>query len=263
MLKNGLNHKYSQIIQKKLILAAIGDGAGKSGCIVSSIMMKDKIDVADPKLVFSRPELYVACRAISDPIVLGGDHSVAMSSVGASLDKFPNCKVLWIDAHADINTPESSNSGNLHGMPLGYLTGQIPLPSWMPDIQLDPSQLCYVGLRDVDKYEQEQIDLLSIQSYDMKYIHKHGWNDVLSRVQRFCQGHVHISLDIDAIDPIMMPSTGTPVENGMTMNMAKDLLNIPACAIDIVETNLVLGSVDEQILTLIHLNWLNMCWKID
>ena len=241
---------FSKIIQNKLILAAIGDGAGKSGCRASSLFMKEKIDIADPKIVHSRQELYVACRSIPDPIVLGGDHSVAMSSVGASLDKFQGCKVLWIDAHSDINTPESSDSGNLHGMPLGYLTGQAPLPSWMPDVRLDPSNLCYVGLRDVDRYEQELIDSLPIQSYDMAYIHKHGWNDVLSKVRKFCQGQVHISLDVDAIDPVMMPSTGTPVEDGMTMSMAKDLLDIPACAIDIVETNLVLGSVKEQELTL-------------
>ena len=166
------------------------------------------------------------------------------------LDKFKKCKVLWIDAHADVNTPESSDSGNLHGMPLAYLTGLHPKMSWMPNVCLNPQDICYVGLRDVDDTEKQIINDHEISSFDMEYIKKHGWEHTLNKVHEFCENsQVHVSFDVDAIDPKFMPSTGTPVQNGLTMEMGKDLLEIPSCGLDIVETNITLGTVTDQIRT--------------
>merc|ERR1712166_1323450 len=136
---------------------------------------------------------------------IGGDHSVAGPSVLASVQRNRNLNVIWIDAHPDIHTYASSVSGNSHGMPLSVATG-IEKMHWASrmNLKLLPfDKLTYVGIRDIDEFEAEVIRKKNIRHLDveamLKYIHE-------------LDGPVHISFDIDAMDPAFVTSTRTPVE---------------------------------------------------
>ena len=118
------------------------------------------------------------------PLTLGGDHSISLGSVSAVLDKYPDAGLLWIDAHADINTIESTPSGNLHGCPVSFLLGlnkDIPhCPEslkWVPG-NLSPKKIAYIGLRDVDAGEKKILKELGIASFSMYHVDKYGINAV-------------------------------------------------------------------------------------
>lgn len=176
--------------------------------------------------------LYGALRAeaTSDRflLTLGGDHAVAAGTLSAVLRHRPRTKVVWVDAHADLHTPATSPSGNLHGMPLGLLThgvhdrsaASLPGFGWLRPC-LDPEDLVYVGLRDVDAYEQEAIRRLGIRAYTMFDIDRLGIGEVMRQVGEHVGHHnVHLSFDIDACDPFFAPSTGTAVGGGLTFREA-------------------------------------------
>jgi arginase len=148
------------------------------------------------------------------PLTIGGDHSIASGSLSGVLKARPNTKVLWVDAHADINTPASSPSGNLHGMPISLLTrivqpNTMPGWEWMEDTpRLDPQDIVYIGLRDVDAGEVELIRDLGIAAFTMQHIDRFGIGGVMRRaleiVGKDCP--IHLSLDIDAVDPVEVSS---------------------------------------------------------
>ena len=182
-------------------------------------------------------------------LVIGGDHSVAFGTVAAAIKCNPDVGVVWVDAHADLNTPLTSPSGNMHGMPLGLLMGlcdpaSIPGFEWMQEVpQLKPEQLSYIGLRDVDKGEAKAIRDLGIQAFTMHDIDRYGIGGVVNQVLKN-QGDrpLHLSYDIDAVDPIEAPSTGTVVRGGLTFREAhfvaeaiSDTGNLKS--MDIVEVN--------------------------
>lgn len=190
------------------------------------------------------------------PLVLGGDHSIAIGSLAGILKNNPNTGVLWIDAHADLNTPTISESGNMHGMPVGLLTKgvvsddvyKIPGLEWLVDYpKLDPSSIVYVGLRDVDPAERELINALDIQAFTMTEIDHFG----IGRVMEMALEHLlqndparplHLSYDIDAIDPVHAPATGTAVRGGLTFREAHYVAEAVAlsgnlASADIVELN--------------------------
>lgn len=167
------------------------------------------------------------------PLVLGGDHSIGIGSMAGILRARPETGFLWIDAHADLNTPETSTSGNLHGMPLGlFMEGmnldynKYPGLEWLADEpRLKPDSIVYVGLRDVDPSERETIRNMGIQAYTMHDIDHYGIGSVMD----MALGHLlkdnphrplHLSYDIDAIDPIHAPATGTAVRGGLTFREA-------------------------------------------
>lgn len=118
-------------------------------------------------------------------LTLGGDHSVAMGSIAGILRARPELSVLWVDAHADINSPEGSPSGNMHGMPVAFLSKllqlqQFPGSEWLNDVPtLDPSRIAYVALRDVDTFERQQIAKLNIKAFSMRDLDKYGIGRVM------------------------------------------------------------------------------------
>ncbi|KAF9527036.1 arginase [Crepidotus variabilis] len=156
------------------------------------------------------------------PLTLGGDHSLAMGTISGTLSKYPNACVVWIDAHADINTIESTESGNIHGMPLSFLIGigsKVDEFSWVkPDLKAD--SLVYIGLRDVDTNEKKILKENNIKVFSMHDVDKYGIGKVvemaLDHVNPNRDRPIHLSFDVDALDPSVAPSTGTPVRGGLT-----------------------------------------------
>jgi len=172
------------------------------------------------------------------PLTLGGDHSVSIGTLAGMLSAYPNLGVIWVDAHADLNTPEISGSGNMHGMPVGLcMKGlvdedgyrNIPGLSWLAEEpfknRLKPSNLVYVGLRDVDLPERATIKRLGIKYFSMYDIDRLGIGGVMDSAIRHLTSSnparpIHLSYDIDAIDPASAPATGTAVRGGLTYREA-------------------------------------------
>src|SRR5271166_5815540 len=155
------------------------------------------------------------------PVVLGGDHSIAAGTVSgvAEFYRRQNKKIglIWIDAHSDINTPESSPSGNVHGMPLGAIMGLFPSPlsnifGFSPKVK--PDNCVLVGIRDVDTNERDNIKRAGVHAFTMRDIDERGMRTVMEEALRLAgRGTVgyHVSLDMDWIDPEDAPGVGTPV----------------------------------------------------
>jgi arginase len=178
-------------------------------------------------------------------VTLGGDHSVAIGSVSGSMARGP-VGLVWIDAHGDFNTPDTSLSGNVHGMPLAVLFGHgdSRLTAVCEGQRLDPRNVALVGVRDLDPREKEALAAEGVAVYTMRDVDERGMGTIareaLSRVQG--PGRVHVSLDIDALDPSEAPGTTTAVRGGLTYREAHLLLETIAdagllCAIDVVEVN--------------------------
>ncbi|KAG6814560.1 hypothetical protein H0H92_000088 [Tricholoma furcatifolium] len=156
------------------------------------------------------------------PVTLGGDHSLAMGTVSGTLSVHPDACLIWIDAHADINTLESTESGNIHGMPVSFLLGiggQVPEYSWVKPL-LTADRLVYIGLRDVDSGEKRILRENNIKAFSMHEVDKYGIGKVvemaLDHVNPNRDRPIHLSFDVDALDPSVAPSTGTPVRGGLT-----------------------------------------------
>ncbi|CAN5568590.1 arginase [soil metagenome] len=198
------------------------------------------------------------------PIVLGGEHTLAMGSVCAALEKFgDNLTVIWIDAHGDINTPGSSSSGNIHGMPLAALAGmdsetdgQVDSDwkklqaSFAPAPWLKPERVAWYGLRDVDGPESPRLTGLPITMHD---IDRRGIESTVKEIDHWLRkidaGPVWISFDVDSLDPILAPGTGTAVRGGLSYReghlfaeLLHTHLSAPDCpyrlvGLDVVEVN--------------------------
>lgn len=178
-------------------------------------------------------------RAKRFPLIVGGDHSIGLGSLAGILRAQPNTGVIWVDAHADLNTPEMSESGNMHGMPIGLLMeglvddhSQIPGLEWLAPSddgtkppRLRPDSIVYIGLRDVDKAERSVIRDLGIKAFTMYDIDHYGIGAVMDKALAHLLGKnpnrpIHLSYDIDACDPIHAPATGTAVRGGLTYREA-------------------------------------------
>jgi arginase len=185
------------------------------------------------------------------PVLLGGDHSCAISSISALLKKYPKSGIIWIDAHADINTFETSPTGNIHGMPVAALTGMISKQdlfsgNWTCDF-LDPKQIVYLGIRDLDPGEQQVVKDKDILAYSAEDLKKTPLKKVFDTIEAhfdkygFNQG-VHVSFDIDGLSSELVPSTGTPVGDGIQIetleNIMKEITHyFDLTSIDCVEFN--------------------------
>lgn len=181
-------------------------------------------------------------------LVLGGDHAVSIGSLaGAALSR--RLGVIWIDAHADINTPETSPSGHIHGMPLAFALGRGPEPlaGILAGNRLRLDDLVYIGLRDVDAGERELLRDSGALVFTMDRVDALGIDGVVeSAIQRLTNNgveHVHVSFDLDVLDPTIAPGTGTKVPGGMTFREAHRLLtllrqsDLPIVSVDVVELN--------------------------
>lgn len=188
------------------------------------------------------PEITKANRQLADkirrvmgqghfPLVLGGDHSIAVGTVSglASWGRTRGRKVglLWVDAHSDINTPQTSPSGNVHGMPLAALLGLGPEP--LSGIggrfrKVDPDNVALVGIRSVDDGERDHLRRLGVHVYTMADIDRHGIHIVMEKaIENVTKGtdYVHVSFDLDAVDPSLAPGVGTPVKGGLDYREAQ------------------------------------------
>jgi arginase len=182
-------------------------------------------------------------------IFLGGDHSLAIGTISAMAQDGP-IGVIWVDAHADINTPHTTPSGNIHGMPVAVLLGDgaPPLVNIGYDgPKLKPAQMAMVGLRDLDDPERERLSHGDILAYTMRAVDEHGVSHVTARIlDRFAAfKHTHVSFDLDSLDPSIAPGVGTPEPGGLTIREAHLLMEILADSgkvrsMDIVETNPIL-----------------------
>ncbi|KAL3413755.1 arginase [Aspergillus fumigatus] len=163
-------------------------------------------------------------------LTLGGDHSIAIGTISGTAKAIRErlgreMAVIWVDAHADINTPEMSPSGNIHGMPMAFLTrlareDKKDIFGWLQDEHIiNKNKLVYIGLRDVDRGEKQLLREHGIKAFSMHDIDRHG----IGRVVEMALAHIgndtpiHLSFDVDALDPQWAPSTGTPVRGGLTL----------------------------------------------
>jgi len=158
------------------------------------------------------------------PLVLGGDHSLAMGTVAGLLDILGDVGVLWIDAHGDINTPETSPSGNIHGMPVAAMLGHAPIAARLGFAarHVRPERVALFATRTLDPGERDTIRGLGIRMFTMTEIDQVG---LLAAVRAAIEhiggpGGIHVSLDMDSVDPLEAPGVGTPWPGGLTYREA-------------------------------------------
>ncbi|MFT6746855.1 MAG: arginase [Glaciecola sp.] len=173
---------------------------------------------------------YQALQGKKIPLTLGGDHSIAMATVAASAKHFDNLGVIWIDTHADMNNPRSSPSKNIHGMPLSTLLhdGFDELVKLVPN-KLNPQNIALIGLRDIDKKEKTLLSDSKMHYYTMRDIDELGIQGIfkdLSNKMLNRLDHLHVSFDLDVMDPIHAPGVSTPVNGGLSTREAHLLLEL-------------------------------------
>eukprot|EP01104_Vermistella_antarctica_P020770 TRINITY_DN9035_c0_g1_i1.p1 TRINITY_DN9035_c0_g1~~TRINITY_DN9035_c0_g1_i1.p1 ORF type:complete len:405 (+),score=68.00 TRINITY_DN9035_c0_g1_i1:365-1579(+) len=197
-------------------------------------------------------------------LTLGGDHTVSLGSVMASRQVNPETRLIWIDAHPDINTPFTTLTGNCHGCPVAYLAGLVDgfrLEPGCPPLR--PDQICYIGLRSIDDAEEEIIqrfekqglirfcaeEILSSpdQMFDIIAKIEKAWGASHTRAEKF-SFPIHVSLDVDSMDPEFTPATGTPVPRGLHPDHVQQLIHwaniMSSCGahLDVMEVNPMLSS---------------------
>ncbi|MBA3257981.1 MAG: arginase [Gemmatimonadales bacterium] len=170
------------------------------------------------------------------PLVLGGDHSISVGTVaGISASARRRRKkigLLWVDAHGDINTPETSPSGNIHGMPVASLLGDGP-----PELtgiggagpKVDPKNVAMVGIRSLDDGEKIRLKRFGVQVHTMSDVDRHGIHRTMKKaLARVTDGtdYVHVSFDLDAVDPTVAPGVGTPVKGGLDYREAHLIMEL-------------------------------------
>jgi arginase len=186
------------------------------------------------------------------PLVLGGDHSLAAGSVAASAEWVRRTSskplgLIWVDAHGDMNTPETTTSGNVHGMPLAALLGQEPaeLADLGPRPSVLPAHTVLVGIRNLDEDEKDQIRRSGVHVFTMKDVDREGIAVIAERALELASrgtGGIHVSFDLDACDPTFAPGVGTPVKGGFDYREAHMVMELVAdskrlVTLDLVEVN--------------------------
>ncbi|MBK7367653.1 MAG: arginase [Candidatus Eisenbacteria bacterium] len=231
------------------------------------VMIPETQKVGTGKLRYKKPIL-AACRELMKatekcldegrmPLVLGGDHSIAIGSVAGSTNWFArrgeHLGLIWFDAHGDANTPETTPSGNIHGMSLAVTLGYgdhelVHLGGRSPKVLARNTVL--IGIRDIDKDERDFLKKSGVTCYTMRDLDERGMRDTLDEAIRLASdgtAGIHLSFDLDVVDPEDAPGTGTPVWGGISyreahlaMEMFADRANI--VSMDLVEVNPVLDS---------------------
>jgi arginase len=185
------------------------------------------------------PEIAGVCARLADrvqaaraggrfPLVLGGDHAIAIGTITGlarvARSRGERVGVIWIDAHTDMNTPQTSHTGNIHGMPLACLLGHGPpelTSDLMPDgPALEPRDVTIIGVRDVDPAETKLVRELGVRVYTMSELDARGTADCLREAVAHVQDHtsgIHLSFDLDGVDPNEAPGVGTPVPGGLNL----------------------------------------------
>jgi arginase len=201
-------------------------------------------------------DLYARVTASLDagalPVVVGGDHSLAAGSVAATSDwlrqqTYHPMGLIWVDAHGDMNTPATTTTGNVHGMPLAALLGHAPeeLSSIGSSPSIRPEHAVLVGVRNLDEREKEEIRRAGVHVFTIGDIDRHGMAEVAERAIALASkgtAGIHVSVDLDACDPTYAPGVGTPVRGGLSYREAHLLMELVAdarqlVALDLVEVN--------------------------
>jgi arginase len=244
-------------------LEAIGHVVEDAGNVAVAIAEQKKEGAASAKYL---KEITATCVKSADlvvktleagkvPLVLGGDHSVAAGTVAGVAEFYrrqsQRIGLIWIDAHSDINTPDTSPSGNVHGMPLAAIMGLGPaelgnIYDFSPKVR--PENCVLVGIRDVDTHEKENIRKSGIEVFTMRDIDERGMRTVMEEALRIAgrgTAGYHVSLDMDWVDPEDAPGVGTPVWGGATYREAHLAMEIIAdhgrmLSMEIVEVNPVI-----------------------
>jgi arginase len=210
------------------------------------------------------PEILAACSQIAKrvqeiagqgrtPLVLGGDHSIAIGTLAGLMAAYGSGGILWVDAHGDLNRPQTSPSGNVHGMPLAAALGECGFkldgfdgPPWV-----DPARVALLGVRSLDPGEKELIKEHGLSVFTMYDIDRRGVAGVVREAIDVVRGpgFVHLSLDVDVCDPEIAPGVGTPVKGGLSYREAHLAMEIIAEAdvltsMEVVEVNPVLDLAD-------------------
>ncbi|HVZ41804.1 MAG TPA: arginase [Candidatus Kapabacteria bacterium] len=237
------------------------------------IQVPEVLKIRDPHLKYL-PEITAACEKLarkvkrvlrngSFPLVLGGDHSMAIGTIagvsGYCRDEGKRLGVIWIDAHSDINIPGTSPSGNIHGMPVAALIG-IGSPALArvggDFTKLDPGNIVMIGLRSVDAGERKLIKEHGVRTYTMTDIDRLGIYRVMEETLRYLgerADHIHVSFDLDSVDPTNAEGVGTPVPGGLTYREAHLIMEMIAefgafSSLEVAEVNPILDTMNRSAL---------------
>ena len=201
-------------------------------------------------------EVYSSLKAESFPLIIGGDHSVALGSISGVSRANNNFAVIWMDAHGDINTQDTSGSGNIHGMPLAKVmnVGHKDLTDlYFKGRKVHPENVFILGARDLDRGEVELIESMKLNVYSADEIIEKGMDTIVQQVIETLRARnieaVHLSFDLDFIDAEYVPGTGTPVSVGVNVEDTKKALKMLAesrllKSMDFVELNVLLDKND-------------------
>ena len=244
------------------------------------------IDVVQPEAIQPKPssarflaEIAASCGRLARmvekvagdgkfPIVLGGDHSIALGTIAGMSKHYRKKKqrigVIWIDAHADMNTPQTSPSGNVHGMPLAATLGMGPrelthIGGYAPKVEAKNTVL--IGIRDVDEQESGNVRASGVRAFTMRDVDEMGMRSVMSKAIEAAgdgTGGIHLSFDMDSVDPDDAPGVGTPVRGGLTYREAHLALEILSDShllrsIEVVEVNPILDTANRTALLAVEL----------
>lgn len=236
-----------------------------------NVRTQEVLAVEDATLKYL-PEIADSCRHLSDkveqvldsgdfPLILGGDHSMSIGSISGIA---AHCRkhgkrlgVLWIDAHTDINTPDTSPTGNIHGMPIAALLGigARELTTIGGDFtKIEPQNIVYIGIRSIDEGERMLIKKLGITTYTMFDIDKYGIFTIVQNTleqMRTSVDHLHISFDLDSVDPTVAKGVGTPVQGGLSYRETHLLMELIAesgliSSFEIAEVNPILDDMNSS-----------------
>lgn len=189
------------------------------------------------------------------PLVLGGDHSIAIGTVSGVAEHFREKQqkvgLIWVDAHGDMNTPSSSPSGNIHGMPLATVLGMghpklVEMGGFSPKV--DKENVVLIGIRDIDDNERKIIRDSGIRAYTMRDVDERGIGPIMAEaIELASKGTAgfHLSFDLDSMDPQFVPGTGTPVKGGLDWREANLLMEMASdsggmCSLEVTELNPIL-----------------------
>lgn len=190
-------------------------------------------------------------------LTVGGDHSIAIGTIAASLQYDENIAVIYVDAHGDMNTEESSPTGNIHGMPMAALMGCCTSAlDTISSVRLKPQNIFWIGVRDLDEGEKQLAEKLHLNIYSTQEILRRGMQDVMAEIHHKMDvlqiKNIHCSFDVDVIDPSIMFATGVPVKDGLMLNHIDEFIQsfsmfseqrVIAC--DFVEYNPLLDEKDQ------------------
>ena len=245
-LKNGV--QYTPIYLKKLLKNKYVD-----------VFCNNSLNNKEHNLKNNLNNLYLMNNKIISPkINIGGDHSMSIATVASSLNLHKdNLKVLWFDAHADINTYESSLTKNYHGMPLGFLTGLAKHDFEFIKNKLKFDNLMYIGIRDIDNFEKKIIEKYKIKYLTSEQINNNLYESIKTINNFVGNNPIHLSFDVDCMDPKFISCTGTKCKYGLNFNtkvILDNLANKNLYNMDITEIYLDLGNNKDKIKTINNLS---------